>query len=77
MNVLIVIHYISNDNKIMQRGRFPLRGKLKEQVAFDWMKQIKKQMPYWEELEKVIVDGEDITDKVKGLEEKERLGLLD
>lgn len=61
----------------MQRGSFPLKGKSKEQVAFEWMKQIKKQMPYWEKLEKVIVDGDDITDKVKGLEEKERLGLLD
>lgn len=61
----------------MQRGTFPLRGNTKEQVAYDWLKQIKKQMSYYEGLEKVIVDGEDITELVKDQEEKERLGLLD
>jgi glycerol-3-phosphate dehydrogenase len=64
MNVLIVIHYISNDNKVMQRGSFPLRGKTKVQVAYEWLRQIKREMPYYEELEKVIVDGEDITELV-------------
>jgi glycerol-3-phosphate dehydrogenase len=68
MTVLIVIHYISNDNKVMQRGSFPLRGKTKEQVAYEWLKQIKRQMPYYEELEKIIADGEDITDLIKKLE---------
>lgn len=41
MNALIVINYISNDNKIMQRGSFPLRGKTKAEIAYDWLKQIK------------------------------------
>jgi hypothetical protein len=68
MNVLIVIHYISNDNKVMQRGSFPLRRKSKEQVAYEWLRQIKRQMPYYEELEKITADGEDITEKVKELE---------
>lgn len=68
MNVLIVIHYISNDNKVMQKGSFPLKGKKKEQVAYKWLKQIKRQMPYYEEVEKVTADGEDITEKVKELE---------
>jgi glycerol-3-phosphate dehydrogenase len=68
MNVLIVIHYISNDNKVMQRGSFPLRGKTKEQVAYEWLRRIKREMPYYEELEKVTADGEDITEKVKELE---------
>jgi glycerol-3-phosphate dehydrogenase len=68
MNVLIVMHYISNDNKVMQRGSFPLRGKPKEQVAYEWLRQIKRQMPYYEEVEKVTADGEDITEKVKELE---------
>jgi hypothetical protein len=67
MTVLIVLHYISNDNKVMQRGSFPIRGKSKEQVACEWLRQIKKQMPYYEELEKVTADGEDITEKVKEL----------
>lgn len=68
MTVLIVIHYISNNNKVMQRGSFPLKGKTKEFVAYEWLRQIKRQMPYYEEIEKVTADGEDITDKVKELE---------
>lgn len=69
MTVLIVIHYISNDNQVMQRGSFPLRGKTKEDVAFDWWKQIQKEIPYWPEIVKVVVDGEDITEKVKEMDE--------
>lgn len=68
MNVLIKISYVSNENEVMQRGSFPLRGKKPEEVAYAWWKQIRKEMPYWPELEKVIVDGEDITEKVKELE---------
>jgi glycerol-3-phosphate dehydrogenase len=68
LSVLIVIHYISNDNKVMQRGSFPLRGKTREQVAFEWLRQIKREMPYYEKLEKVLADGEDITDLIKNLE---------
>jgi hypothetical protein len=68
MSVLIVVHFISSDNKIMQRGSFPLKGKAKEQVAFEWWKQIKREMPYGGELEKITVDGEDITEKVKEME---------
>jgi glycerol-3-phosphate dehydrogenase len=68
MKVLIAIHYISSDNKVMQRGTFPLKGKTKEQVAYEWLRKIKKEMPYYEELEKVLADGEDITNKVKELE---------
>jgi 2-keto-4-pentenoate hydratase/2-oxohepta-3-ene-1,7-dioic acid hydratase in catechol pathway len=70
MNVLITIHYISNNNKVMQRGSFPLGRKSKEQVAYEWLKQIKREMPYYEELEKVICDGEDYTEKVKEFEKK-------
>jgi hypothetical protein len=69
MTVLIVIHFISSDNKIMQRGSFPLKGKTKEVVAFEWWKQIRREMPYGGELEQVTVDGEDITEKVKELDE--------
>jgi hypothetical protein len=68
MTVLIVIHFISSDNKIMQRGSFPLKGKTKEQVAFEWWKKIRREMPYGGELEKVLADGEDITEKVKEME---------
>jgi hypothetical protein len=69
MNVLIVVHFISSDNKVMQRGSFPLLRKTKEQVAFEWWKKIRRDMPYGGELEKVLADGEDITEKVKELDQ--------
>ena len=69
MNITIEIHYISNKNKVMQRGSFPLRKRKREDVAFEWLKQIKRQMPYYEELEQVLADGEDITKLVKEIDE--------
>jgi hypothetical protein len=68
MTLLIVIHYISNDNKLFRRGAFPLKGKLKEAVAWDFWKWIKREHPFECEIEKVIVDGEDITENVKEME---------
>jgi hypothetical protein len=68
MNVLIQISYISNENEVLQRGSFPLRGKKKEVAAFQWWRQIRREMPYWPKLVKVLVDGEDITELVKELE---------
>lgn len=77
MTVLIVIHYISNHNKIMRKGSFPLKSKSKEIIAFEFWKWIKGEHPYECEIEKVIVEDEDVTELVKDLGEKERLGLLD
>jgi hypothetical protein len=68
MNVLIQISYISNENEVLQRGSFPLRGKKKEVVACQWWKQLRREMTYWPELVKVTCDGEDITELVKKLE---------
>jgi hypothetical protein len=68
VNVLIQISFISAENSVLQRGSFPLRGKSKEVVAFEWWKQIRRSMPYGGELEKVVCDGEDITEKVKELD---------
>jgi hypothetical protein len=65
MTILIVIHYISLDNKVMRRGSFPLRGKTKEAVSLEFWKWIKREHPFECELEQVIVDGEDITERVK------------
>jgi hypothetical protein len=67
MSVLIAILYISNDNEVLKRGSFPLRGKKKEEVTFMWWRQIRREMPYWPELVKVVCDGEDVTEKVKEL----------
>jgi hypothetical protein len=72
MNVTIEIHYISNQTKVMQAGSFPLRGRRPEQVALDWWKQIKKEMSYHAQLEKIIINGDqDITELVKELEKQE------
>jgi hypothetical protein len=68
MNVTIEVHYITNDNKVMQRGSFPLRRKKPEEVAYEWFRQIRREMPFGAELEKVIVDGEDLTELVKELD---------
>lgn len=68
MNIVIEIHYIS-DSRGLQKGSFQLRGQKPEQVALKFWKQIKKEMSYRTELEKVIVDGDqDITQLVKDLE---------
>ena len=68
MNVIIEIHYISNGNKVMQRGSFPLRGRKPEKVAFDWWKQIKREMPFGAELSELLIDGEDKTEIIKEME---------
>jgi hypothetical protein len=68
MNVLIRIDYTSVENRLFRRGEFPLKGKSKEQAALDFWKWIKREHPFECEIEKVIVDGEDITEKVIELE---------
>lgn len=67
-DIVLQIHYITNENKVLQRGTFPLKGRTHEKVALDFWKQIKRSMPFECELEKVIVDGEDRTEKVKEIE---------
>lgn len=69
MNVAIQIYFTSNENEVLRRNSVPARGKSKEQLAFEWWRQIKREMPYGAELQKVIADGEDITEIIK---EKER-----
>jgi hypothetical protein len=68
MNIKIQIHYISNENKVLQRGLFPLKNNKPEVVALDFWKWIKKEHPYESTIEKVICEGKDITDSVKKLE---------
>lgn len=71
MTVLITIHYISNENKVVRRGSFPLNRKTKEEAAYDFWKWIKREHPYECELEKVVIGGnEDVTKIVKELENK-------
>jgi hypothetical protein len=70
MNIVIRIDYKASGNKAYQGGSFPLRGRKPEQVALDWWKQIKREMSYRAELEKVTANGEDITELVQDLEDK-------
>lgn len=65
--VLIRIDYTSVGNSLFRRGEFPLKGRSKEQAAMDFWKWIKKEHPYDCELEKVTVDGEDITKQIEEL----------
>jgi hypothetical protein len=64
--VLIRIDYTSVGNSLFRKGEFPLKGRNKEAAALDFWKWIKREHPYPCELEKVTVDGDDITDKVIG-----------
>ncbi|WHZ03408.1 hypothetical protein QNH48_01535 [Neobacillus sp. YX16] len=68
MNVLIQIFYTTNDNSVLRRGNYPLKNRKPDEVAYDFWKWIKKEHPYPCELEKVIVNGEDLTLLVKNLE---------
>ena len=68
MNVVVEIHFISNENKVMQRGSFPLRGRKPERVALDFWKQIRRGMPFGAELSKLLIDGEDKTEIIREME---------
>jgi hypothetical protein len=70
MNLSISIRYSSPAGPVLQQGDFPLRGKNPEQVALDWWKQIQREV-YTDELIEVTANGEDITDKIKPLLNKE------
>jgi hypothetical protein len=48
-----------------------LKGRKPQQIALEWWKQIKKEMSYLVELEKIIADNQDITQMVRELEEDE------
>jgi hypothetical protein len=63
----LVIHYIAIeiDNTVMRRGEFRLNGKSREEVALNWWKDIKRESYLELELEKILCDGEDITELVK------------
>ncbi|MFP7300520.1 hypothetical protein [Neobacillus niacini] len=68
MNILIQVFYTSNENSVLRRGSYPLKNRQPEEVAYEFWKWIKKEHPYPCELEKVIANGEDITQLVMKLE---------
>jgi hypothetical protein len=68
MSILIQIFYTTSDNSGFRKGSFSLKNRKPEAVAYDFWKWIKKEHPYPCELEKVLADGEDLTQLVKNLE---------
>jgi hypothetical protein len=52
----------------MRRGEFPLKRRQPEQAAYDFWVWIKNEHPFECEIEKVLCDNENITEKVKELE---------
>jgi hypothetical protein len=70
MNTSIRIDFIAVDtsSKAYRSGTFELKGRKPEKVAYDFWKWIQKEVPVELQLEKVIIDGVDITELVKELE---------
>jgi hypothetical protein len=60
---------LANDNKVHRRGEFQLKGKQPEEAAWEFWKWIKREHPWEVELEKVLCEGENITEEVKKLEQ--------
>ncbi|MFJ5716514.1 hypothetical protein [Neobacillus sp. NPDC093127] len=71
MTVIIEIHYYAA-SRGYKKGAFQLRGRKPEYAALQFWKEIKKDLSYRAQLEKVIVEGDqDITELVKVLEREE------
>jgi hypothetical protein len=71
MNVAVRIDYITeNENRITQQGSFPQKGRTHEEVAYEFWRMIKREMPSEIFIERVMADGVEITDKVKEIEER-------
>jgi hypothetical protein len=71
MNITIRIIYTAIDvnSKSLRSGSFPLKGRKPEKVAYEFWKWIKSEEPLELVLEKVVLDGEEITELVKGIDE--------
>lgn len=68
MNITIMIKYNSPAGTVSQGGTFPLKRRTPEQVAFEWLLEIKREV-YFDGLVEVIVDGDqDITELVREME---------
>lgn len=72
MNVLIQIHFktIDYESKTSQTGEFKLRGRKAEYIAFDFWRQVQRESRVDLVLEKVLCEGEDITELVREIEKK-------
>jgi hypothetical protein len=64
----ILLHSSKYENKVLMSDSFSLRGKKREVAPYDWFKQIRREMPFGANLEKVICDGEDIPELVQEID---------
>lgn len=66
----VEVHYKMNDNRLLRRGPFPvvpanfIKDEKQEaaRVAYEFIRQIRKESSYRITLEKVLYDGNDITE---------------
>lgn len=72
MKVVITVKFRFPEGVASKSGDFPLRRRLPEQVAFDWIQQIKREVHFEELFEVVVNEKEDITEKVKELHKHSR-----
>ena len=71
----IAVHYVANGCRILQRGEFPvmpsnyIKDEKREaaRIAYDFIEQIRRKNSYRITLEKVLYNGNDITDMFKDL----------
>lgn len=64
----IKITYLTPGGRAQQGGSFPLRGRKPEQVAFEWIRQIKREVNFEELLEVIVNGAQDITKEVQELD---------
>jgi hypothetical protein len=68
MLVRIQVTYLTDGGRAQQSGSFPLKRLKPEEIAFQWLQEIKRKVTY-QELISVFVDNNvGITDKVRELE---------
>jgi hypothetical protein len=63
MNVVIKLMLMCNGIRVARGGTFPLRKRKPEEVAFEWIQVIKKEMNV-EAILKVEANGVDITERL-------------
>jgi hypothetical protein len=70
MNITIDIHYRALSRGATY-GSFQLKGRKPEEVALQYWNEIKKELSYRAELQKIVINGsQDITETVKYLEDQ-------
>jgi hypothetical protein len=69
VTIQIIYKSAASGSSILQCGDFPLKGKKPEEVAWNWLEQIRREM-HVANIEQVIINGEDMTETIKGIDKK-------